>query len=148
MSTDFELTQDSRFENGERDGARTRDLRRDRRAVFQAFLSNSKYLRPKKAVCFQLRPSLILNGLALHLAQLLLTLGRALTAAGTWLYNLTPKGYRPPPRCTWDHSKPSWSPGFYEALGRQEWERYRMRRHSRRNKKPRRPELTGFVRDC
>jgi hypothetical protein len=64
---------------------------------------------------------------ALHLAQLLLTLGRALTAAGTALYNLTPKGYRQPPRCAWDHDNPNWSTGFYEALGRQEWERRRRR---------------------
>jgi hypothetical protein len=63
----------------------------------------------------------------IYVAQLLLTLGRALTAAGAWLYNFTPKGYRPPPRCAWDHSKPNWSPGFYEALGRQEWERRRRR---------------------
>jgi len=63
--------------------------------------------------------------LLLHLAQLLLTIGRALTAAGTWLYNLTPKGYRQPPRCAWDHDNPNWSDGFYIALGRQEWERRR-----------------------
>jgi hypothetical protein len=131
MSTDSELasvSHESNFENGERDGARTRDLRRDRRAVFQAFVSGSKSSRPKQAVCFQLRPSLILNGLALHLAQLFLTLGRALTAAGTWLYNLTPEGYRQPPRREWDHSKPTWSREFYEALGRQEWAR--RRRHN------------------
>lgn len=67
------------------------------------------------------------NATALHLAQLLLTLGRALTAAGAWLYNLTPNGYRQPPRCAWDHDNPRWSDGFYEALGRQEWERKRDR---------------------
>jgi hypothetical protein len=130
MSTDSEISSvryESHFENGERDGARTRDLRRDRRAVFQASVSDSKFYRPKKAVRFQWRPSRILNVLALHLAQLLLTIGRAMTAAGTWLYNLTPKGYRQPPRCAWDHDNPNWSPGFYEALGRQEWERRRRR---------------------
>jgi hypothetical protein len=130
MSTDSEFSSvryESHFENGERDGARTRDLRRDRRAAFQRSVSDSKSHRPEKAVCFQWHPSLILNGIALVTAELLLTLGRALTAAGTWLYNLTPKGYRHPARCAWDHDNPNWSPGFYEALGRQEWERKRDR---------------------
>lgn len=58
----------------------------------------------------------------LYLAQLLLTIGRALTSVGTALYNTTPAGYRPV-RAKWDHDKPSWSPGFYEALGRRAWER-------------------------
>ena len=60
----------------------------------------------------------------IYVAQLLCTLGRALTGAGTWLYNTTPGGYRPV-RAKWDHDKPNWSREFYEALGRHAWERRR-----------------------
>lgn len=59
----------------------------------------------------------------IHIAQLLCTLGRALTGAGTALYNCSSNGWRQPPRANWDHDNPNWSQEFYEALGRQEWTR-------------------------
>jgi hypothetical protein len=59
----------------------------------------------------------------IYLAEFLCTLGRTIERVGIALYKERHGGRRV--HAKWDPNNPSWSPGFYEALGRQEWERRR-----------------------